>query len=259
MTAPGERRLVPAEWYDGFFEREYLDEVALRIEPERTEQQTEFVAERLGLEPGATVLDLACGHGRIALELARRGYRVTGLDLSPRSIALAREAGEGEGLEVEWVEADMRDLPAGRTFAGIINVFTAIGYFEDEAENQRVLDGVAAALRPGGRFLIDTINLLGLAGRYRDRMWEPLVDGKLMLQEHEFDFLRARNRAVWTFVREDGSRSELAHSVRLYTPHEVVGMLERAGLEVEGAWGDWDGSELSFQSRRIIMLARRPS
>ncbi len=250
---------VSADWYDGFFENDWLEQIALGIPDEQTAEQVEFLVEKVGLEKGARVLDLACGHGRIALELARRGYRVTGLDLSPRSLQLAREAAERDGLEIEWVEADMRDIPAGAEFDAVVNVFTAFGYFEEEGENQRVLDGVARALTVGGGFLIDVINLLGLVRRYRERWFEEREGGAVQLDEHEFDFLRGRNSARWTFLYPDGRRSELLHSVRTYTPHELASMLERAGLAVEEAWGGWDGSELSFESRRLIMLARKPA
>jgi SAM-dependent methyltransferase len=248
---------VPSDWYDGFFEGEWLDEVALHRDEERTAQEAEFVLDKLELEPSARVLDLASGHGRIALELARRGYRVTGLDLSPRSLELAREAAGREGLAVEWIEADMREVPAGEPFDAAFNIFTSFGYFEDEAENQRVLDGVVRALGPGGRFLIDTVNLLNLARRYRERWWHENEAGVVEVDEHSYDFLAGRNRARWLFLRPDGSRSELVHSLRTYAPHELAAMLERAGLEVVGAWGGFDGQELSFDSRRQILLARK--
>jgi SAM-dependent methyltransferase len=248
---------APDAWYDGFFEGDWLDQIALHTDPERTQEQVEFIVEKLALEPGVRVLDLACGHGRITLALARRGYRMTGLDLSARSLDLAREAAAREGLEVEWVHADMREITPGAMFDAIVNVFTSFGYFQEEAENQRVLEGVARALAPGGRFLIDVVNLLGLARRYRERGWEER-EGVVWLQEHDYEILAGRNRAVWTFVRPDGTRSELVHSLRTYAPHELAAMLGRAGLEVEGAWGGFDGSELSFDSWRLILLARKP-
>ena len=246
---------VPADWYDGFFEGDYLDLLALRFPAERTEHEVDFIVEKLGIEPPARILDLACGHGRISVALARRGYRVTGLDLSPRSLALASAAAARECLEVEWVHADMREIPDDARFDAVVNVFTAFGYFDDDAENQRVLDGVARALVPGGVFLMDVINLLSLARRYADRWWDDLGEGVVQLAEHRFDFLRGRNTARWTFIRPDGTRSELVHSVRTYAPNELAAMLERAGLEVESAWGGFDGSELSFDGRRLILLA----
>ena len=254
----GNELAVPADWYDGFFEGDWLDHIALHFPEERTEREVEFILEKLELEPPARILDLACGHGRISIALARRGYRVTGLDLSPRSLELARAAAEQERLDVEWVHADMREIPAGAQFDAVVNLFTAFGYFDDEEENQRVLDGVAAALVPGGRFLIDVGSLLALSRRYRERWWQKLEDGVIEFDEHSFDFLRGRNAARWTFIRPDGTRTELVHSVRVYAPHELARMLERAGLEVESAWGGFDGSEVSFDTWRLILLARKP-
>src|SRR5262245_10978959 len=150
---------APADWFDGFFEGVYLDDVALQITQERTEREVGFLLQRLEAAPGRRVLDLACGHGRISLPLARAGWKVTGLDLSERSLRLARERAELEGLDVEWVKSDMREPPGG-PFDAVVNVFTAFGYFENEAENQKVLDAVARVLVPGGLFLIDTLNLL---------------------------------------------------------------------------------------------------
>jgi SAM-dependent methyltransferase len=249
---------VPEDWYHSAFEQDWLDEIALHIEPERTTTEAEFLIEQLELAHDSRILDLACGHGRIALELARLGYSLTGLDLSPRSIALAREASAREGLEVEWTEADMRELPAGREFDAIFNVFTAFGYFAEENENQRVLEGVARALVPGGRFLIETMNLLWLAGIWQPRIWEALPGGGVQLSEHEYDVLRGRNRARWIFIRPDGSRGEHVHSLRTYTPHELASMLERAGLQIEKSFGAMDGSPLELRSRRIVLVARKP-
>jgi 2-polyprenyl-3-methyl-5-hydroxy-6-metoxy-1,4-benzoquinol methylase len=246
-----------ADWFDGFFEGSWLDEIALHAPAERTEQQVAFLLDQFDDAPGRRLLDLACGHGRIALPLARAGWQVTGLDLSERSLALAREAAESEGLQIDWAHGDMREPPPG-PFDAVVNVFTSFGYFEDEAENQRVLDAVAAALVPEGLFLIDTLNLLGLVKRYRERSWEWTETGAIFLQEHQFDVLAGRNLARWTFVREDGSRSEILHSVRTYTPHELAVMLEQAGLEITGSWGDFEGGQLGFDSPRVIVLARKP-
>jgi SAM-dependent methyltransferase len=247
---------VPADWYDGFFEGEWLDEIALRIPEERTTAEVGFLVDHLRLSEGARVLDLACGHGRIALGLARRGFRVTGLDLSPRSLELAREAAAAEGVDAEWVLADMREIPAGLEFDAVVSLFTAFGYFDDD-ENQRVLDGVARALASDGMFLIDHVNLLGLGPRFLERTWNER-GGVVNLIEHDFDFRRGTNQARWTFVRPDGARSELAFSIRVYAPHELVAMVERAGLEVVEIWGGWDGAELSFESKRLILLGRKP-
>jgi SAM-dependent methyltransferase len=248
---------VDPHWYDGFFEHEYLDLLGVAISPERTLREVDFVVEKLGLEPGARVLDLACGHGRHSVELARRGFGVTGVDLSPRSLEVAREAAASEAVDVDFVQSDMREIEFQAEFDAAINLFTAFGYFESDDEDLAVVERVARALRPGGGFLIDTNDVLSLAGRYQLRLWEEVADGVLMLQEHEWDVIEGRNRAVWTFIRPDGSRSELRHVVRTYAPWELVRLIRNAGLDVEEGWGDFDGSPLTHESRRVILLARK--
>ena len=243
--------------FDGLFDADYLHFYTGVLTDERSDSDAELIRALLDLKPGMAVLDLACGHGRITLELARRGYRMTGLDLSPRSLELAREAAEREELAIDWVRADMREIPTGSEFDAVVSVFTSFGYFEQEQDNQRVLQGVERALAPGGSFLIDVVNLLGLARRYQERRWSE-EHGVLFLEEFEFDVLRGRNRARWTLVKQDGARGELVHSLRTYAPHELMAMLERAGLELEGSWGGFDGSELSLDSWRLILLARKP-
>jgi SAM-dependent methyltransferase len=242
---------IPPDWYDGFFESEWLGLFPLP-EHQRTDQQVEFILGELGLEPGSRVLDLACGRGRIAIGLARRGCVVTGLDLSPRSLGLAREDAEAAGVEIEFVHRDMRELDAESEFDAVVNVFTSFGYFPTQEEDERVLAAVARALVPGGRFLIDMVNTIAIAKRFIEFDWQELEDGTLWLERRRYDQLSGRHEATWTFVRPDGSRSELRHSLRGYTPAELVAMLRRAGLEVDGSWGSWDATELGDGSRTIL-------
>jgi ubiquinone/menaquinone biosynthesis C-methylase UbiE len=242
---------VDPRWHESFFGEDWL-RVALSIPDERADQQTDFVVEALSLEPGARVLDLACGHGRHTARLARRGFAVTGLDVSASSLALARE----NEPAASYVEADMRELPLeDGSFDAVINLFTAFGYFEDEADDQRVLHEVARVLAPGGSFLIDTINPPGLFGRYRGRHWDRLDDGTLMLEDHEYDVVTGRTKTEWTLIFEDGERRDLRHSVRAYTAPELTRLLANAGLEVVASWGGFEGGELTRESWRLILRA----
>jgi SAM-dependent methyltransferase len=249
---------VDPRWYDGFFEAEWLDYLALPGDPAVTVRGVEFIVEQLALEPDDSVLDVACGRGRHSVELARRGFHVTGIDLSPRSLELARAAAAEAGIEVEFRRLDMRELDYDGVFDAAINVFTSFGYFEEDNENERVLHGIARALRPGGRFLIDTINPITLARVFQEHDWKEFDDGSVMTKHRWQDQLSGRGGGTWTFIHPDGSRSVLEHSVRFYAPWELRILLERSGLTVERAWGSSGGTELG-DGTRTILLAQKPA
>jgi len=146
-------------WYDGFFGADYLRIFAPVLPDERTAAEVNAVVERLGLEPGARLLDLCCGQGRHVVPLTRLGYRVTGLDLSRRLLEGAAGLAAGQGQRVGLVEGDMRRLPfADASFDAVLNLFNAFGYLEDDAQDELVLGEVARVLRPGGRFLQELAN-----------------------------------------------------------------------------------------------------
>jgi SAM-dependent methyltransferase len=251
-------------WYEELFEsgdytRFWLGgEEAPRIPAERTQKEVDFAIGALGLLPGEHVLDLCCGYGRHSIELARRGYRVTGIDLSSAQLAMARSAAARDDIDVEWIQADMRAIPSQLTAQvdTVLNMFTAFGYFEDEAENQRVLDGIASVLRPGGRLLIDFINREGTMRRFRFKDWEE-IDGALVLRERSFDMATSIQREAMTIVEADGSRHYGALAVRWYTLTELIGMLAKSGLAFRQAWGDFDASDYTIDSRRMIVLAEK--
>jgi len=243
-------------WYDGFFEGEWLDLVA-PTQDERAGDQVDLIVERLGLAPGARVLDVPCGWGRHTLELARRGFRVTGVDLSPASLERARVAAGGEGLEVELVELDMRELPWEAEFEAVLNLWSSFGYFETDAENERALAAMARALVPGGALLLDTINPPGLFRAFRAQTWQEVSGGALMLEERRYVLETGRIETTWTFVRPDGERSELRFSLRQYTVAELAAMFTRVGLVLEATLGGWDGSELTLDSFRALLVGRR--
>jgi SAM-dependent methyltransferase len=246
---------VDPRWYEGFFGADWL--TVAPVHAERTTQEVDFVVEQLGLTTGSAVLDLACGHGRHAIELARRGCRVTGLDLSEPSLELARGRAAETGVDVEWVHADMREVDASERFDAVINLFSAFGYFEDERDDARVLAGVARALRPGGCFLLDTVNPPALFARFRPRDWRELEDGTVFTEEREYNLRRGRTLAAWRFVRPNGESGELRHSLRLYTYPELERLLGGAALRIDGDWGGFDGSELTRETWRMIVRAHR--
>ncbi len=134
------------DWFESFFGADYFEIYRDFFTPEATAADVDGIVSRLGLQAGARVLDLACGHGRHAIPLAERGFRVTGYDLSEAMLERARTDAIARGIEVRWMRGDMRALPFDTEFDAVINVFTAFGYFADPAEDLEVLRRVRRAL-----------------------------------------------------------------------------------------------------------------
>jgi len=265
-------------WYQTLFERDYYDYfyvggprgtmvrrggdgAVVTITPEQRaridDAQADFIVRALELAEGARVLDLCCGWGRHAVRFAQRGHRVTGLDLSAYHLRLAKQAARDAGVQVELVRADMREIPRGRRFDAVVNCFTSFGYFETEEDDQRVLDGVARSLKPGGRFFIDTMNHDSLMRVFRESDCTKRPGGALSLELRSYDVHTGRISVDWIFVEPDGRRRTAFHSLRLYTFTEFAALLAKAGLRVVRTWGNFDGTEFSMHSPRMIVLAEK--
>jgi len=216
-----------------------------------------FLERELALGPGARVLDLCCGQGRHAVELARRGARVVGQDLSEGLLERARAAAREAGVEVELVRRDMREIPWEAEFDAAINLFTAFGYFEDDRENFKVLEGVARALRPGGRFCLDLISYPWLMRNWQPRGWIRGKDGLLVIEERSMDWLHGLQTIEHTLLETDGSRKCIRLRLRLFAPHEIVEWLRRADLETRSLFGDWTGDPVTPERQRMIFVAEK--
>ena len=246
-------------WYSGFFDDDYLRVFGRVLPEERTAAEVDGVVTQLGLGPGARLLDLCCGHGRHAVPLARLGYRVTGLDLSRVLLTRAARAAAAAGQPLALVEADMRRLPfADGSFDGVVNLFNAFGYLEDEAQDELVLGEVARVLAPGGRFLQELANREALIRGWRDSDVSRTGDGLLVLQERTLDLRASRDLVHYTLLHPDGRRTTRRHSVRLYTLTELAAMLDRSGLELLEVNGDLDGGPLELDSSFVVTLSARP-
>lgn len=235
------------------FDEDYLYFYETFLTDELSDRQAELVWSLLELEPGMEVLDLACGHGRIANRLAERGVRVTGLDATPLFLARARADAAARGVQVEYVEGDMRRLPWSERFDRIVNWFTSFGYFEDD-ENRLVLRESHRALKPGGQLAIENNNLAELLGR-----WQPAQiverDGNFAIDRSRFDPTTGRAKTDRVIVR-DGRTRRFEFSVRMFVAAELRDWLLEAGfLEVDVY--DQEGEPLTIQGRRMISIAHR--
>src|SRR6195256_1461843 len=159
-----------SEWWRNWFGPGYL---ALYDEflAERTPVEIDQLEALLALRPPRRILDLPCGQGRHAIELARRGYHVTGADLSPYLLSVAEERGRASGVRVRWLSSDMRRPIAGETFDIVLNLFTSLGYFADEADDREVVRSASTMLAPGGRFVLELTNGERVMAHFQEREW----------------------------------------------------------------------------------------
>jgi SAM-dependent methyltransferase len=249
--------MADAPWYAEFFGEDYVRMYRPFLTPGQTEADIAGIVGLLGLPAGSKILDLCCGQGRHSIPLAALGYEVTGLDLSRTLLNRARVAGRGAGLRVRWVRSDMRDVPFEGEYDAVINIFTAFGYLENEAEDQRALGQVYKALKPGGRLLLEVASRDAAVRRFTPADVTHYQDGLLALQEQTFDLRTSRMQVRVTLIEPDGARREYGQSIRLYTLTELAAMLGAAGLSVESYYGGLDGSALTLDSRRLAIVASK--
>jgi ubiquinone/menaquinone biosynthesis C-methylase UbiE len=246
-------------WYQSFFGQDYLDVYKYQFTDERAATETQFAAKALDLRPGERVLDLCCGQGRHAVLLAAMGLDVVALDLAESYLRLAEAAAKERNVSIETVHADMREIPYEDHFDAIVNMFSSFGYLESEAEDARVLDSIRRALKPGGRVLLDLLNRDWVVANYIQNDWHRDEDGTVYLEHREFDLPTSRNHVTFTAITPDGKVREIVgHHIRLYTLREVRGMLEAAGLAYDGVHGGFEDEPYSIDTRRMIVVARRP-
>jgi SAM-dependent methyltransferase len=208
----------------------FLDIMRQSKSPEQTRREADYVEMLLDLTPPGQVLDVPCGGGRIALEMAARGYRVTGIDIAQPSLDYARQQAAEHHLSDRFSAEyrDMRDLPWTAEFDAACCLWESFGYFDD-AGNLDFLRAVAQALKPGGGLILDTHVTETLLPRMAARDWETLGEDTLALEERHYDHEAGTVTRHWVFVHQ-GRREERTLTSRLYSYRELVALLHAAGF-----------------------------
>ena len=207
-----------------------------------------------GISRGS-MLDLACGPGRYAIPFAKAGFIVTGVDRTRFLLDKARD--RAAGANVEWLEQDMREFVRPGAFDLAINVFTSFGYFDDPADNQRVLENVYASLKPGGTFVFDHIGKELLAARYQPTRSESLPDGTVLI--HRTTVIDDWSRIDSEWILLEGNRAS-NYRIRhwLYSGREIRELLANVGFADISLYGTFEGTPYGPQGQRLIAVARKP-
>ena len=208
------------------------------------------------------VLDLGCGTGRMTLELARRGYDMTGVDLSPEMLGVAREAAEDEGLadRMLWLCQDMREFELYGTVDLTVSCLDSINHLTSPADLATCFDLVHNYLVPDGLFVFDVNGRYKFENIYADNTYTMEEDGSFCVWQNSYN---PRSHLCDFYITvfsedEDGrySRYEDVDRERMYTLRSLKSALLRTGFEFLGAYSDFDFTEADDNSERIYIVAR---
>lgn len=222
---------IPQDWYETAFA-----DTADMAWTDRTEPEINRALNMLRPAEGARVLDLACGSGRHSLELRRRGFEVVGADISPELLEIARRDADEQGLEVEFVGGDMRELEFDAQFDVVLSLNDgAIGYFETDEENLRSFDVISRALKPGGQHLMQLPNVLYAQKHLPQKSW---ISGDAMIELVEHRWNKSNRYMEGAMIpARDGEPFDRDAGVRfrqrLYSVDELREILAGVGMTLE--------------------------
>jgi SAM-dependent methyltransferase len=243
---------LKSEWFETFFQGAAVEMWTRVIPPAVTLQEVDFLVRALDVVPDSHILDVACGHGRHAIELARRGCKVTGVDLSDEFLARARASSAGvDGLE--WVKGDMRNLQISGPFDGAYCCGNSVGYLDDGGL-RALLHGLARALKRGAKLVLDTgVIAESILPTLQNRAWYRAGD-ILMLSERRYVAEASRLDIDYTFI-VSGNTETHATSSYVMTVMELTRVLADAGFKVVSLNGGPAGELFQLGSPRLILTA----
>jgi len=227
------------KWYEELFEnsaKQYDKEIFVQ----GTIGECDFLESEIAFKHACRILDIGCGTGRHSLELARRGYEVTGIDLSDSQLTLAREKANEAGLEVAFFKHDARELHFDKEFdLAIMLCEGAFPLMETDAMNFQILQSAFRALKSGAKFIFTTLN--GLFPIYHSTEAfcnEGNLEGNTSYRENKFDPMTFRDHNITTTTDDEGVLTEFDCNERYYIPPEITWLLRSIGfvdIEIFGA------------------------
>ncbi len=240
-------------WYEEWFDREEYELVYPHRNMAEAARCVDLIERVVQPAEGAEILDVACGRGRHARVLARRGYRVTGIDLSSRAVAAARERAEAEGLDVTFEQQDMREAYCAGCADGVVNLFSSFGYFEREEDHREAIKAMATALYSGGWLVQDFMNAPYVTSTLIPE--DARTEGDIEIHQRRWIDAGRINKEIT--LRRDGRQRTFRESVRLLTLDDFRRLYAAAGLKLVQTFGGYDGRPHTDGAPRLILHARK--
>lgn len=205
---------------------------------------------------GGAVLDLCCGPGRLTVPLAAKGYEVTGVDLTECLLAQGQARAAEAGVSITWTRQDMRHYVQRKSFGLAICLYVSFGYFEDRADDRRVLRNVFESLVPGGAFVLECAGKESLALQFQTHTGFETADGATV-------FMRRRlcddwNRTVNEWLVVEGAKvRKFWYALNLYSGQEIKTQLLEAGFASVSLHGNLAGDPYDHEATTLIAVARK--
>lgn len=247
--------MVRTDWYRDFFHGMALEFWSGIVPEEHTENEVEFLIEQFECAPGDALLDIPCGNGRHAVQLAKEGYKVTAVDLSAEFVELAKKRAADSNVDVDVICGDMAEFKREGAYKGAFCLGNSFGYLEYD-RLQLFLQNVCASLQTGGRFLIDaTIAAECLLPSFQDRDWYEAGSVRMLLENY-YDPLIGAMETHYTFIR-DGQVEEGTSLHRVYTGAEICRMLTNAGFAVNQLLASTAGEVFELGDPQMYVVAEK--
>ncbi|MDR2807713.1 MAG: class I SAM-dependent methyltransferase [Spirochaetaceae bacterium] len=255
--------MYPTEWFnDDIFWKSYapifFDKASWEEVPAMADSITALAHLPLYEEsppPCVTLLDQCCGLGRFSLEMARRGFSVTAVDINAAYLETAREDAAYENLALSFVQDDVRSFVLQNTFDIVTNVYTSFGYFADTAHDRLTVKNAFESLKTNGIYVVETLGKEIAVRDFVEREWLTR-EGLTVLTEYKpiNDWEQLWNR--WILINEQ-TRFEKVFVQRLYAASELRSIFAEIGFSDIAVYGDWDASPYDNRARTMIVVGRR--
>ena len=228
---------------------------------EDTNRQVDFLIKQLHLKGTEKILDLACGFGRHSLEFARRGYDVTGIDITPAYIDYANEQAKKENLNAKFICQDIRTITFDKEFDVVLNMADgAIGYLEDDKENHKIFSVIAKALKNGGKHFMDIMNGSYAQTHFPCKLWDA---GEKGLTLSAFEWEKERKTLIYGQVDymygEAIYKPEMkeGNPIRLYSLDEITEIFDKLGLCICNSFADFSGKPSPDNDIQLMVYSIR--
>jgi SAM-dependent methyltransferase len=239
------------KWYQNWFGNDYLKVYSHRDQKD-AKQLVQLILSNISLQKDSQILDVGCGQGRHLSIFAEKHFHITGIDLSPVLLRIAKE-NHINNSNAHFIQADMRQLPLKSKFDLVLNLFTSFGYFENDDENKSVLQQINSLLKNTGNYVFDYFNSNfvknNLVPKHKEEIGELVVE-----QERYIEDSRIKKKINLT---KNGKKSTYFESVKLYSPDEIFEMLRSVNLKVNKVYGNYDGSSFENESSRLLVFGEK--